>query len=193
MPHLFDIVHKFRSYPIAVVADVEKAFHQIQINRDDRRMLRFLWFDDVEKDCPEIKQFQFRRLVFGLTPSPAILARTVKPHLCKYEQKKPAVTSLLDSSLYVDYLARGVFHEREIMALCDKVQGIVKEGGFSLRQWNSNCQSLRERIKQDEESKTQSTMEAPPNENESAQNHEEEDTCKDTGGLLARNPRRLSF
>ena len=35
-------------------------------------------------------------------------------------------------------------------------------------------QSLRERIKQDEESKTGSTMEAPPNENESAQNHEEE-------------------
>ena len=178
MPHLFDIVVKFRSYPIAVVADIEKAFHQIQINPNDRRMLRFLWFDDVEKYCPEIKQFQFRRLVFGLTSSPAILASTVKHHLSKYEEKEPAVTSLLDSSLYVDDLAGGVFHERETVDLYDKVQGIMKEGGFSLRKWNSNCQSLRERIKQDEESKTESTMEAPPNENESAQNHEEEESSE---------------
>ena len=39
-------------------------------------------------------------------------------------------------------------------------------------------QSLRERIKQDEESKTETTMEAPPNENESAQNHKEEESSE---------------
>jgi len=95
-----------------------------------------------------------------------------------YEEKEPAVTSLLHSSLYVDDLAGGVFHAKETVDLYDKVQGIVKEGGFSLRKWNSNCQSLRERIKQDEESKTESTMEAPPNEVESAQNHEEEESSE---------------
>ena len=42
VPHLFDVVIKFRGYPIAVVADFEKAFHLIQIHPDDRRMLRFL-------------------------------------------------------------------------------------------------------------------------------------------------------
>ena len=54
------------------------------------------------------------------------------------------------------------------MDLYDKVQGIMKEGGFSLRKWNSNCQSFRERIKQSEE-RSQSTMEAPPRENKSAE------------------------
>ena len=42
VPHLFDVVIKFRGYPIAVVADFEKAFHLIQIHPDDRGMLRFL-------------------------------------------------------------------------------------------------------------------------------------------------------
>ena len=42
VPHLFDVVIRFRSYPVGIVADVEKAFHQIEINQDDRRMLRFL-------------------------------------------------------------------------------------------------------------------------------------------------------
>ena len=110
----------------------------------------------------------------GLTPSPAILASTVKHHLSKYEEKEPAVTSLLVSCLYVDDLAGGVFYEKETVDLYDKVQGIRKEVGFSLRKWNSNCQLLLERIKQDEESKTETTMEAPPNKHESAQNHEEE-------------------
>ena len=49
VPHLFDIVVKFRGYPIAVVADIEKAFHQIQMIPEERRMLRFLWFDGIER------------------------------------------------------------------------------------------------------------------------------------------------
>ena len=181
VPHLFDIVVKFRGYPIAVVAAIQKAFHQIQINPEDRRMLRFLWFNDIEKDCHKSKQFQFRRLVFGLTPSPAILASTIKHHLSKYEEKEPDVTSLLSSSLYVDDLARGVFHENETVDLYDKMQGIMKEGGFSLHKWNSNCQSFRERIKQSEE-RGQSTMEAPPRENESTQSlkQEESSSTEDT-------------
>lgn len=112
---------KFRGYPIAVVADIEKAFHQIQINPNDRRMLRFLWFDDIEKDCPENKQFQFRKLVFGLTSSPAILTSTINHHAAKYEESEPAVTSLLSSNLDIDDLAGGVFHEIETVDLCDKM------------------------------------------------------------------------
>ncbi|XP_078364115.1 uncharacterized protein LOC144648427 [Oculina patagonica] len=177
VPHLFDIVVKFRGYPFAVVADIEKAFHQIQINPEDRKMLRFLWFDDIEKDCPQIKQFQFRRLVFGLTPSPAILASTIKHHLSKYEEKEPEVTSLLSSSLYVDDLAGGVFRENETVNLYDKAQEIMKDGGFSLRKWNSNCQSFREKIKRDEERKGQSVMEAPAEESETAQNLKREESA----------------
>ena len=160
---------KFRDYPIAVVADIEKAFHQIQIKPEDRRMLRFLWFDDAEKDCPTVKQFQFRRLVFGLTSSPAILASTIKHHLSKYEEKEPAVTALLKSSLYVDDLAGGVFRGNETVELYDKAQRIMKEGGFSLRKWNSNCQSFCAKIKRGEGGENKSAMETPPKESEITQ------------------------
>ena len=184
VPHLFDIVVKFRGYPIAVVADIEKAFHQIQINPEDRGILRFLWFNDIEKDCPQIKQYQFRRLVFGLTPSPALLASTIKHHLSKYEEKEPEVTSLLSSSPYVDDLAGGVFCETETVNLYDKAQKIMKDGGFSLRKWNSNCQSLHEKIKQDEKRKGQSAMEAPPKESEITQNVKKEESSSANDGKL---------
>ena len=46
----------------------------------------------------------------------------------------------------------------------------MKEGEFSLRDWNSNCQSFRERIKRDEEKKNQLTVVAPPNGKDSEPN-----------------------
>ena len=120
-------------------------------------MLRFPWFDNIDKDIPDIKQYQFRRLVFGLTSSPAILASTIKHHLDKFVEKEPDVTSLLDSRLYVDDLAGGVSNDKETENLHDKAQAIMKEGGFTLRKWNSNSQSFRERIEKDKESKIRQT------------------------------------
>ena len=54
VPYLFEVLVKFRRYPIGIAADVEKAFHQIVIHPNDRKMIRFLWFDDPFKEHPEI-------------------------------------------------------------------------------------------------------------------------------------------
>ena len=37
IPSLFDVLVKFRVHPVALTADVEKAFLQIQIKPDDRK------------------------------------------------------------------------------------------------------------------------------------------------------------
>jgi hypothetical protein len=89
--HLFDTVVNFRGYPIGLVADIEKAFHQIQIAPDDRKMLKFLWFEDISQDPPTLKEYEFRRLPFGLTPSPAILSSTISHHLSRYKEIEPEI------------------------------------------------------------------------------------------------------
>ena len=103
IPHLFDILLKFRSNPIGLVADIEKAFHQIVIEQKDRDAIRFLWF----KDMPEIVQYRFYRLVFGLTSSHAILTKTIRQHLPRYLLKEPEMAKLLCESFYVDDLISG--------------------------------------------------------------------------------------
>ena len=106
MPSLFDIILRFREHPIGLTADIEEAFHQIQIDPEDRKMIKFLWFDDIDKEHPETKH-QFRRLPIGLKPSPAILAGTVEQHLSTQNETDPDVVELLRSSLYVDDFAGG--------------------------------------------------------------------------------------
>ena len=81
IPHLFDILVKFRSHPVGLVADIEKAFLMVGINEVDRDMLRFLWLTNVYEPLPEVVEYRFTRLVFGLRPSPAILGATIDHHL----------------------------------------------------------------------------------------------------------------
>ena len=43
---IFDILVRFRTYPVALVADVEKAFLMIRVAESDQDVLRFLWVKD---------------------------------------------------------------------------------------------------------------------------------------------------
>ncbi len=144
VPHLFDVVIRFRSYPVGIVADVEKAFNQIEINQDDRRMLRFLWFDDIYKEHPEIVEYQFCRLEFGLTPSPAILSSVIQHHLEQHKPSEPEAVTMLQNSFYVDDLVGGAMDDTQALQIHEKASNIMNAGGFKLRKWNSNSRILRE-------------------------------------------------
>ena len=60
---ILEILLRFRSYPVAVVADIEKAFLMISVEPNDRDVLRFLWVKDMTSDQPEIVTFRFSRVV----------------------------------------------------------------------------------------------------------------------------------
>jgi len=46
---LMSILLRFRTHSIAVVSDLEKAYHQIELQEEDRDYLRFLWLNDPNK------------------------------------------------------------------------------------------------------------------------------------------------
>ena len=50
MPSLFDTLLLFRVYPIAITADIEKAFLQIGIKSAESDSLHFLWYNDIQKE-----------------------------------------------------------------------------------------------------------------------------------------------
>ena len=98
IPHIFDLLTKFRYNAIGLSADIEKAFLNVGIKEQHRDMLRFLWFQDPFADELEIVPFRFNRLVFGLRPSPSILGATIKHHLQLLKQDEPEIAQLLEIS-----------------------------------------------------------------------------------------------
>ena len=52
----------------------------------DRDHLRFLWYDDVTTNDPEIVKYRFRRVQFGASPSLLLLNGVIKLHVEKYKE-----------------------------------------------------------------------------------------------------------
>ena len=145
-PLLFSVLVRFREKRIALVADIEKAFLNVEVKREDRDCLRFLWVDDV--DCEAIKpvEYRFCRVVFGVNCSPFLLNATLQHHLDSYAQKDPEFVRKLKDSFYVDDLVSGEQLENEAERLYRVARDRLSAGGFNLRKWLSNSQNVRELI-----------------------------------------------
>ena len=146
IPKLFNILIKFRSNPIAVTADIEKAFLMVGISSSDRDVLRFLWFEDPMNPHSRIIQLGFTRLVFGLRSSPAVLGAVISHHLKSYKALHLNTKEQIEECLYVDDLITEASTAEQGFELYQRAKRIMKEGGLNLRKWNSNSSSLIRRI-----------------------------------------------
>ena len=99
---ILDLLIRFRSYRVALIAYVEKAFLMIAVDEKDRDVLRFIWVDDVTKEEPELRVYRFTRVVFGVSSSPFLLNATVKYHLERFLDANEATVKCLLQSTYVD-------------------------------------------------------------------------------------------
>ena len=85
-------------------------------------MLKFLWFENISQEPPTIKEYEFRRLPFGLTPSLVILSSTISQHLSSYQEVEPDIVSLLRESMYVDNFAGGAADDDQALRIHRKWQ-----------------------------------------------------------------------
>ena len=155
IPHMTDMLESFRSNPVGLIADIEKAFLMVS-RKEDRNMLRFLRFNDPDRDRPKIAQFRFNRLLFELRPSPSILGGTIAHHLSLYKQSEPEMAALLEKSLYVDDLLSGAGDDEKALEIYHKSKRMMADGGFSLRKWNSYSPNVMSEISRSERSQEDS-------------------------------------
>ena len=147
-PLLFDIMVRFREKEIGITADIEKAFLNVEVNKDDRDCLRFLWVDYELATNPEIKIYHFNRVVFGVNCSPFLLNAVLRYHLSKYKEEDPEFSATLSRSFYVDDIVLGCKDVNEGKELYEKSKVRMMEGGFNLRKWKTNDQLLAEEFKE---------------------------------------------
>ena len=92
---ILEILLKFRSYPVGLVADIEKAFLMIVMAPKDCDVLRFLWVKDTFQEEPLIVKLRFTRVVFGVLSSPFLLNTTLQYHIQKYRASHPELVNIL--------------------------------------------------------------------------------------------------
>ena len=78
---ILEILLRFRSYQVGAIADLEKAFLMIAVERKDRDVLRFLWVKDAFAEQMHVVKLRFTRVVFGVSSSPFLLNATIRHNL----------------------------------------------------------------------------------------------------------------
>ncbi|XP_058816127.1 uncharacterized protein LOC131679414 [Topomyia yanbarensis] len=63
---LFEILLRFRTYPIVFIADIEKMYRQVLVHHDDTDYMRIVWRDSPDKP---IQHFRLLTVTYGLKNS----------------------------------------------------------------------------------------------------------------------------
>ena len=143
---ILEILLRFRVHNVALVGDIEKAFLMIGVSQKDRDVLRFLWVKDIKRRPPEICAYRFTRVVFGVACSPFLLNATLRHHINKYQATRPDLVSQLNKSIYVDDVILGARTADLAFEICMDSRNLLQQGGFNLRKFLTNDDSLQERI-----------------------------------------------
>ena len=149
--NIMEILTRFRIHHVALAGDIEKAFLMVSVNQEDRDVLRFLWIDDISKKTPKIQVFRFTRVIFGVSSSPFLLNATVRHHIEGYKDKDPEFVDKFLRSIYVDDLSLGTSDVESAYELYAKSRQRLAQGGFTLRKFVTNSNTLKERINLNEQ------------------------------------------
>ncbi|UYV84919.1 hypothetical protein LAZ67_X004007, partial [Cordylochernes scorpioides] len=136
-----DLLLRFRLGKYGIIADMRKAFLQIQVREEDREFLRFLWW---KKDQKTLKFYRHCRVVFGLTSSPFLLAATIKYHLSLPQFQDNRCAELLARSFYVDNCILSLSSTHDVKIFIKESSDIMMQAKFELRDWMWNEPGITE-------------------------------------------------
>ena len=145
-PELFKLLLKFRIHPIAICADTEKDYLQINVHADHGDYLRFLFYRNIHDPNYEPLRYRFTRVIFGATCSRFLLNGSIRTHASKYEHLGPEFSTKVRADFYADDFISGTETEEKGIELYNKIKERFKECNFSIVKWRINDNALRKRI-----------------------------------------------
>ncbi|XP_055589242.1 uncharacterized protein LOC129741527 [Uranotaenia lowii] len=132
---LLSIVLRFRKHPIAMVADIEKMYRQIQLHPDDCPYQRILWRQHAED---QIATYELQTVTYGLASAPFLATRTLKQAAIDEEARYPIAAVVFREDFYMDDCLTGSQSITEAVRLREEATALSVAAGFPLKKWASN-------------------------------------------------------
>ncbi len=104
MPVIQNILRRFQITPCVLIADIKKAFLQIQIGEQDRDLLLVEWWKEGSDGTYESKLYRFHRLPWGLISAPFILNAVVRFLYKEYAKQHPETQEDVDDLCQTTYV-----------------------------------------------------------------------------------------
>ena len=134
-PPLLDVLIRFRSHRVALVADISRMYRAVQLSESDKDLHRFVWRKDPKSP---LKDFRMTRITFGVSSSSFIANMCIKQNALDLAAEYPNAAEEVGKSFYVDDCLTGSDSSERAVALQKELQELLGRGGFLLRKWNSS-------------------------------------------------------
>lgn len=137
------IVLRWRKYPYAFTADIEKMYRQIIIHPDDQHYQCILWRD--AEDMP-ITIYKLRTVTYGTACATHLAVRSLSQLAADHQNEAPAAARILLEDFYVDDVMSGAYTPSHVIKAQSQLQDLLLRGGLKLRKWASNHEPLLDQI-----------------------------------------------
>ncbi|XP_062704554.1 uncharacterized protein LOC134286876 [Aedes albopictus] len=132
---LLSIVMRFRSKPIALVADIEKMYRQIEVHPEDQPLQRILW---RKNPADPISTYELRTVTYGTASAPYLATRTLKRLSQDEGEMFPLAKTAVAEDFYVDDFISGAEDVSTALQVRRQTSAMLSSAGFPLRKWASN-------------------------------------------------------
>ncbi|XP_075157829.1 uncharacterized protein LOC142231095 [Haematobia irritans] len=137
------VITRWRKHRFAFSADIEKMFRQINVCQEHRPFQQILWRANPNED---ISVYQLTTVTYGTTSAPYLAIRILRKLAQDYENYFPHESSILTTDSYVDDILSGSDSVNGVISMYKNLSALLREGGFNLRKWITNCPELLREI-----------------------------------------------
>ena len=137
---LFDVLLRFRRYPVAVVCDIAEMYLRIGIASEDKPYHRFLWRGTKQDRVPDV--FEFDRVVFGMNSSPFLAQYVLRNHALKHQNDYSRATETILKSTYMDDSMDSMQDDEQGICLYRQLSCLLNKAGMHARKWVSNSPNM---------------------------------------------------
>ena len=143
---LIGTIFRFPEGLIALTADIESMFLQVQVPEQDRSCLRFLWRPRTNEP---VQIYEYQRHVFGAKSSPTCANYALKRVGLENEKEYPIPAKAIQTNFYMDDFIKSVETPEEAIEVSNQLQLLLSQHGFELKKWISNNDAVTRAIPED--------------------------------------------
>ena len=141
--NLTDILLQFRSYPVAISADISKMYRAVELSPPDRDLHRFVWRPDQKS---ELQDYCMTRVTFRIAASPYAAVQALQQSASDFGKDYPLAKDHVANLFYVDDCLAGADTPQEAVELQQQLRELLLQGGFDLRKWRSSSSTVMQAI-----------------------------------------------
>ncbi|XP_036346425.1 uncharacterized protein LOC118755709 [Rhagoletis pomonella] len=138
-PKLFNILIRFRTFPIALTGDICKMYRCVRVTPPDSMLQCILWRESPQEN---FSIYKLDTLTYGTKPASFLAIRAMHQLAADESSTYPIGAEIVRRDFYVYDLISGGDSMEEVLNIKLQTTSLLARGNFKLRKWCSNSRDI---------------------------------------------------